>query len=591
MRRLPLLLVLAAVFILLPLAGEAVRLYTDWLWFHEVGYANVFGKVLTTKLLLGLAAGVVVFGLLYGNLRLTARGHGRDLTLLQNQTDEAPQLPQIPPWSMIEPIYRRVLLPGSLVLAFMIGAPIAGRWPEAIRLLNGVPFGVSDPLFGRDVGFYVFTYPLLVAAYQFLFFALAVTAVATAGVYVLARGIQLAPQRLVVHPWARAHLLGLAAALLLVKVWGYVLDRYALLFSAGGASFGASYADVHATLPVLGLVMGLAGLAAVLCLVQMARPGFRLALAGVGLWLAGSLLGLGAYPTLIQRLHVVPNEIVAERPYIERTIAATNRAYGLDAMEVRPFPAEEELTLAVLRKNDTTIKNIRLWEHRPLLDSYAQLQEIRTYYKFVDVDNDRYQLDGDQRQVMLSVRELSHAHLPSRIWMNEHLVYTHGYGAVVSPVNRVTREGLPEFFVKDIPPAGTTGLQVTRPEDLLRRGREPLCTRPHPEARAELSGGRPERLHQVRRSRRGGHRLLVAPADLRGPVRRGQDAPLAGAGAREPDPLPPRDRRAGPGHRPLPPPGPRPVPGHHAGREHRLAHRRLHRLRALPVLSADARGG
>jgi hypothetical protein len=221
---------------------------------------------------------------------------------------------------------------------------------------------------------------------------------------------------------------------------------------------------VHATLPVLALVMGLAGLASILCLAQILRPGFSLAVAGLGLWLAASLLGLGAYPFLIQRFHVVPNEIVAERPFIERTIAATNRAYGLDRIEVRPFPAEEELTLDLLRKNDTTIKNIRLWEHRPALDSYAQLQEIRTYYKFVDVDNDRYQLDGEYRQVMLSVRELSHAHLPSRIWINEHLVYTHGYGAVVGPVNRVTREGLPEFFVKDIPPAGTAALKITRPE-------------------------------------------------------------------------------------------------------------------------------
>ncbi len=365
---------------------------------------------------------------------------------------------------MIEPLYRRFLLPGSMVAAFMLAAPTAGRWPEAIRFLHAVPFGATDPLFGRDVGFYVFVYPFLAAAQQFLLFALVLATLAVAAVYVLARGIQLVPQRLIVHPWAKGHLLALVAALLLVKVWGYVLDRYALLLSSGGAAFGASYADVHATLPVLSLVMGLAGLASVLCLVQIARPGFRLAVAGVGLWLAGSLLGLGAYPALVQRLHVSPNEIVAERPFIERTIAATNRAYGLDRIEVRPFPAQEELTPALLQRNDTTIKNIRLWEHRPALDSYAQLQEIRPYYKFVDVDNDRYRLDGEYRQLMLSVRELSHAHLQNREWLNEHLVYTHGYGAVVGPVNRVTREGLPEFFVKDIPPAGTAALRMTQPE-------------------------------------------------------------------------------------------------------------------------------
>jgi len=201
---------------------------------------------------------------------------------------------------------------------------------------------------------------------------------------------------------------------------------------------------VNASLPTLNVVIFLAGIAAIACLIQIRRPGIGLALAAVGVWLAGSVIGLVAFPVAMQHFRVTPNEIVAERPYIERSIAATSLAYGLDRIEARAFPAQEELTAAILKKNDATIKNIRLWEHRPLLDSYSQLQEIRTYYKFVDVDNDRYPIDGESRQVMLSVRELSHAHLPSRIWINEHLVYTHGYGAVVSPVNRVTREGLPE---------------------------------------------------------------------------------------------------------------------------------------------------
>ena len=157
MRRVSFVVLLAVVFVLFPLAGEGIRLYTDWLWFHEVGYPNVFATVLTTKLVLGLAAGAVVFLLLYGNLLLTSRGRGRDLTLLHKVVEDTPQLPQLPPWGMIEPLYQRLLLPGSLVLAFMIAAPTAGRWPEAVRLLNGRPFGVTDPLFDRDVGFYVFT--------------------------------------------------------------------------------------------------------------------------------------------------------------------------------------------------------------------------------------------------------------------------------------------------------------------------------------------------------------------------------------------------------------------------------------------------
>ncbi len=460
MGRLGVVAVMAVLFVVLPFGRQAVELYTDWLWFHEVGFPGVFGTILSTKALLGLVAGAVAFLVLYGNVLATRRGLGPRLVDLDGEEN----LPQLPSWSLVEPFYRRFRLPACLVIAFMLSGNGTALWETVIRYRNAGTFGVTEPLFGRDVGFYVFTYPLLVGVFHFLTLVLSVTLAAVAAVYVLSRGIRLMPTGLVMDPWAKGHLLALAAAFLVVKAWGYSLDAFGLLFSGGGASFGASYADVNATLPALYAMIGLAGLAAVLLLFQMSRPGFLFALIGIGLWLGGGLLGLTAYPSLVQRLRVAPNEIVAERPYIERSIAATNRAYGLDRIQSHPFPAEENLSAAVLRKNDTTIKNIRLWEHRPALDSYGQLQEIRPYYKFVDVDNDRYQLDGESRQVMLSVRELSHAHLPSRIWINEHLVYTHGYGAVVGPVNRVTREGLPEFFVKDIPPAVTGSLKITRPE-------------------------------------------------------------------------------------------------------------------------------
>jgi uncharacterized membrane protein (UPF0182 family) len=460
MGRLGVVAVMAVLFVVLPFGRQAVELYTDWLWFHEVGFPGVFGTILSTKALLGLVAGAVAFLVLYANVLATRRGLGPSLVDL----DDGETLPQLPSWSLVEPLYRRFRLPACLVIAFMLSGNGTALWETVIRYRNAGTFGVTDPLFGRDVGFYVFTYPLLVGVFQFLTLVISVTLAAVAAIYVLSRGIRLTPAGLVADPWAKGHLLALGAAFLVVKAWGYSLDAFGLLFSGGGASFGASYTDVNATLPALYVMIGLAGLGAVLLLFQMSRPGFLFALIGIGLWLGGGLLGLTAYPAVVQRLRVAPNEIVAERPYIERSIAATNRAYGLDRIESRPFPAEENLSAAVLRTNDTTIKNIRLWEHRPALDSYGQLQEIRPYYKFVDVDNDRYQLDGESRQVMLSVRELSHAHLPSRIWINEHLVYTHGYGAVVGPVNRVTREGLPEFFVKDIPPAVTGSLQITRPE-------------------------------------------------------------------------------------------------------------------------------
>jgi uncharacterized membrane protein (UPF0182 family) len=216
---------------------------------------------------------------------------------------------------------------------------------------------------------------------------------------------------------------------------------------------------------VLRVLAVLCLIGAVVSLLQIARPGLKYFYASLGAIVLVHIVGLVLYPSFLQYFRVGPNQVVAERPFIERTIQYTRRAYGLDKIASQEFTADEKLTAADLKRNDATIKNIRLWEHRPLLATYAQLQEIRTYYKFVDVDNDRYVIDGSYRQVMLSARELSYQHLPSRIWINEHLTYTHGYGVVFGPVNQVTPEGLPEFFIKDIPPVATkAAVNVARPE-------------------------------------------------------------------------------------------------------------------------------
>src|SRR5207247_7027606 len=246
---------------------------------------------------------------------------------------------------------------------------------------------------------------------------------------------------------------------------GFWLDRFELVFSPRGTVFGASYTDIHASLPALGVLAVVSGVAALACLAQIARPGLRLL--AVGLIVLGLVwvIGLGIYPALLQRFSVTPNELVAERPFIEHNIRMTRQAYGLDRIEERSFPADETLDARALERNAPTIKNIRLWDHRPLLRTFGQLQEIRTYYKFIDVDNDRYMVNGEYRQLMLSARELSYQHLQSRIWINQHLTFTHGYGAVVGLVNRVTPEGLPELLVKDIPPKSNPGFPaITRPE-------------------------------------------------------------------------------------------------------------------------------
>ena len=239
---------------------------------------------------------------------------------------------------------------------------------------------------------------------------------------------------------------------------------YDLLYSPRGVVFGASYTDVHASWPALWVLLGVSVLTALFCLMAIAQGTLRYPILGiVGLAIVG-ILGGKVYPEIVQRFSVAPNEIKKETPYIERNIKFTRKGYGLDRFEQRQFSASEDLTLADIQRNEGTIRNIRLWDHKPLLTTFAQLQEIRTYYDFEDVDNDRYLLDGTYRQVSLSPRELSYDDLPSKVWINQHLNYTHGYGLCLGPVNESTREGLPNLFIKNIPPVSTTDVQVTRPE-------------------------------------------------------------------------------------------------------------------------------
>ncbi len=447
-----------AVLFLIVFLGQGISLYTDWLWFQEVGFTQVFTTTLTFKLLLALVFGGLFFLLVYFNVKLAAQAP-RGIRFLDQENAI-----ELPSPELVDPVLQRLLLPVALLLGLFAGPQAAGQWESLLLFLNSVPFGLEDPLFGRDISFYVFQLPALTAVYNWFIFTLGLTFLATAFTYLLYRGVQYTQRGLFLTDRARTHLLCLIAVFLLVKAGGYFLDSFELLYSSRGAAFGASYADVYANLPALRILTFLALLGAGLSLVQIYRPGFRYLLIGLGALVLVHIIGLTLYPSFLQRFRVVPNEIAAERPFIERNIQFTRRAYGLDKVESKDFPAEEQLTAADLKRNDLTIKNIRLWEHRPLLATYAQLQEIRTYYKFVDVDNDRYLMDGTYRQVMLSARELSHQHLPSRIWINEHLTYTHGYGVVFGPVNQVTPEGLPEFFIKDIPPVSTGPLKVTRPE-------------------------------------------------------------------------------------------------------------------------------
>ena len=446
-------------FIILAGAGQAVPLYTDWLWYVEVGFTQVFTTVLSLRGWLFLGAGGAVFIFVYGNLWLAARTAAPDvLWELDDQLG-------LPGRAVLEPLIRKLLLPVIAVIGILSGLRASASWDMVLGYINRSAFGATDPLFGRDIAFFVFELPLWRFLYSGAMTLVLGTLLLSVATYVLLRSLVLTAQGPRLAAGARTHLLALGALLLLLRALGFWLDRYELLYSPRGVVFGASYTDVHAALPVLGALTALALLCAAACLFQMTRPGWGFLVAGLvvlGVAWAG---GLGIWPALLQRFQVMPNELVAERPYIEHNIRMTRQAYGLNAVKEQDFAAEERLTSAALERNALTIKNIRLWDHRPLLTSFGQLQEIRTYYKFADVDVDRYLINNELRQIMLSARELSYPHLPSRVWINEHLTFTHGYGLVAGPVNRVTPEGLPDLFVKDIPPISTGGFpKITRPQ-------------------------------------------------------------------------------------------------------------------------------
>jgi uncharacterized membrane protein (UPF0182 family) len=443
----------------LGLVGQVVPLYTDWLWFGEVGYASVFLKILSLRgtLFTAVALGVLIF--LYANLTFAARTARPDvLWELEDQLG-------LPGRVVIEPLIRRFLPVVLLLISFASGLRASARWQTLLAYVNAVPFGTPDPLFGRDLAFFVFDLPFFRMVLGWGTTLVVATFVLTVVIYVLQRSLVLTSRGPRLAAGARSHLLVLGALLLALTGVGFWLDRYELVYSPRGIVFGAAYTDVHASLPVLGALAVLAVLCAVACLAQLAMGGLRLVAGGILVLAAVWVGGLGVYPALLQRFSVTPNELNAERPFIVHNIRMTRQAYGLDRIDEREFPADERLDTRAIERNAPTIKNIRLWDYRPLLRTLAQLQEIRTYYKFQDVDNDRYTVNGEYRQLMLSPRELSYQHLQSRIWINEHLTFTHGYGAVVAPVNRVTAEGLPEFLVQDIPPRSAESFpKITRPE-------------------------------------------------------------------------------------------------------------------------------
>jgi uncharacterized membrane protein (UPF0182 family) len=456
--RVVLLLLIASIAAFLFLFPVLSGFLTDWWWFKEIGYRSVFIRELVTRAVLFLAAGGLSAGVLYINLRAAQRGMVPNPIVLQ--------LGESVPNLNVPATLRRLSLPVSLGLGLLAGLAVAPAWSLVLRMIYRTPFGISDPVFSRDIGFYVFTLPGLAALLGLLSGLTSIALLLLLPVYWMRGDIIFRPRGIRFEPSAGMHLAIMVAVLFLLtalRLW--IVDIPSLLYSTTGPLVGASYTDLHSRLPALRVTAVLAVLAAALVL----AGGVRRELGRYGLWavtgyLAAVVIGRGLFPLVMQKFIVAPTELTRETPYLRDHIAATRAAWGLDSVDTRELNGEADLTLADIRANGPTIDNVRLWDREPLLMTFGQLQEIRTYYDFISVDDDRYWIEGKYRQVLLSPRELNPASLPTRTFINEHLTFTHGMGLTLGPVNQVTTEGLPVLFVQDLPPVSSVSLKVTRPQ-------------------------------------------------------------------------------------------------------------------------------
>ncbi len=455
--------------LLVGLASTGARLYVDWLWFDSLGFGSVFGTALVSKILVTTVAFLFAFAIIYVNLAVARRNvlrdqpppvndEGRSIIYLNPET----------PWQrwLGARVSGWILLAISLFLAFILASIVGGKWAVVLQYLNSVPFGKTDPVFNKDIGFYVFSLKFYRLLYGYLMGTLIIATICTALLYLMTVTFEVFFADWREFSYSKKHLAVLVAAILFLKAWGYKLAGYALLYSPSGVVYGAGYADIHARLLGYKVLLVIALLVGLVIAMNVFLQKMSWIVAGLAVWVVSSVTLLGIYPWLVQKFAVEPNEFAREQQYIEHNIKMTREAYGLDRVESKTFNVQYNLGWDDIKNNEDTVRNIRLWDWQPLKKTYKEIQEIRLYYQFNDIDVDRYVIDGKYRQVMLAGRELAQDKLPeqARTWINQHLKYTHGYGVAMSPVNEVAQEGLPRLFIRDIPPRFLTDLKIERPE-------------------------------------------------------------------------------------------------------------------------------
>ncbi|MFH1683510.1 MAG: UPF0182 family protein [Candidatus Margulisiibacteriota bacterium] len=479
----PFIFIVILLFILWMIFQSLVSIYPTFLWFDNLGFSSVFWTNLWAKVLTGAVFGLLFLVIASVNvfiaLRLTkgARISGRrpqaDIKRMirelfgEGGRGEAEEgVVDVTPVPEADKGMKILWGVGILIVSVFMGLSAVTQWQVLLKALNASAFGISDPVFGYDIGFYVFNFPLQKVVQGFVVSALLLSTLASIWIYFSRGGISYNNLKLSFGKGVKAHLASLLAIFTLIFAWGLWLGELEILYSARGVVFGAGYTDVNAQLLGYNLQIFVLAIVAILFVINIFQKDYRWPVAGIAAYIVIAVAMGGIYPAIMQNLQVKPSEISLEAPFIANGIKYTRLAYGLDKVEEKEFAADQSLSLRDLKRNNQTISNIRLWDPRPLIKTYRQLQGIRLYYDFNDVDVDRYQIDGKYQQVMLSSRELKIDKLPEKAhtWVNRHLKFTHGYGLCLSPVNEQTPEGLPDLIVKNIPPETKTDLKIKRPE-------------------------------------------------------------------------------------------------------------------------------
>ncbi len=456
----------AIVFIGIPFATWLAGVWVDWRWFSDLGQGGVFTTRIVSQLAVGAVFAVLAFIILFTSMRFARTMAPRLMPVgFPEGMPEQLETLLLAMRGKMGPILDFAILGGSLVLAFLNGLGMSANW-ETFRIsLASVPFGYGDPQFGRDVGFFVFQLPAMNLIADWLTGLLMLTIVLSFAVHVLDGAIQPWERLKGFAPHVKAHLSVLMALLVATFGFKYWISIWELNFSKFGQIVGAGYTDIHARIPAYQILIAVSLATAVALLLNIRYKGWRLPLISLGVWVAASILLGAVWPALMQQFIVAPNEASAEAPYIERNITMTRKAFGLEDVKGQKFPAAETLAASDVVAGRETLKNVRLWDPSIVAQSYSQLQSIRPYYEFPDVDVDRYTIDGRRQQVLVSAREMNSALLPdqAQTWVNRHLVYTHGYGLVMSSVSESDSRGMPKFIIGDVPPRTSTDLETKQP--------------------------------------------------------------------------------------------------------------------------------